>query len=475
MGQETKQSRYTKKEEKEFLFRLKQETKWLKSHITDPTPRYDSPLLCGYEAEGWIINRRGLPYALSDRLLKDISDPHITPELSRFNFEINGNAFPVDKALPGSLREDFHNYWQKCVKAVEQHDGKVLFIGTYPDLTRVSFGMNEMFPRNRYYAINERIKKLRNGPARVHIRGKETLLFEAPTIMHEAETTSLQIHLQVPFSRARDFYNSSLIASPIMSALCANSPYVCGKELWSDSRIPVFEQVIALKIKKGNRLISRVGLGEGFVKKSISELFEQNLKHSVLLPEVKDTKKEKLQHLLFHNGTVWRWNRPIISVDKEGRLHFRVEHRVPSAGPTLVDMQANILFFIGLSHLIERHIKNSAPKISFQELENDFYLTSQMGFLARVKWLDGSTGAVRDLLMQKLIPLVWKELKQLSLDCPRADFLINQVIKTRVNLAQNGSAWQTAFIHKFGKNFDKMMLVYWENQKTNTPVCEWKV
>ena len=84
-------------------------------------------------------------------------------------------------------------------------------------------------------------------------------------IIHEAETTSLQIHLQVDFSEAKDFYNASLIASPIMSALCENSSFIYGKELWDESRIPLFEQVISLHVTQDGKKVSRVGLGHGFV------------------------------------------------------------------------------------------------------------------------------------------------------------------------------------------------------------------
>ena len=192
----------------------------------------------------------------------------------------------------------------------------------------------------------------------VKIQGNETFFLDTTSIIHEAGTTSLQIHLQVDFPSAKDFYNAFLIASPIMSALCANSPFIFGKELWDESRIPLFEQVISLAVKQGEQKVSRVGLGHAFVNQCVSELFEHNLLHPILLPETKNSSKEKLQHLVFHNGTIWRWNRPLIGFDEENNIHFRVEHRVPSSGPTLVDMQANILFFIGLVHLIKRHISD---------------------------------------------------------------------------------------------------------------------
>ena len=180
-----------------------------------------------------------------------------------------------------------------------------------------------------------RIRSLRKEPVHIKIQGRETLALDISNIIHEAGTTSLQIHLQVNFSEAKDFYNASLIASPIMCALCANSPFIYGKELWDESRIPLFEQVISLEVIQNSKKVSRVGLGHGFVNECISELFDHNLLHPILLPEIRDKDTKKLHHLLLHNGTIWRWNRPLIGFDERGNVHFRIEHRVPSAGPVL--------------------------------------------------------------------------------------------------------------------------------------------
>ena len=48
-----------------------------------------------------------------------------------------------------------------------------------------------------------------------------------------------------------------------------------------------------------------------------------------------------------HNGTIYRWNRPIYDVFR-GRPHLRVENRVLPAGPTVVDILANGAFYYGL-------------------------------------------------------------------------------------------------------------------------------
>ena len=59
----------------------------------------------------------------------------------------------------------------------------------------------------------------------------------------------------------------------------------------------------------------------------------------------------ELSELRLHNGTVYRWNRPIYAVVK-GRPHLRVENRVLPAGPTVVDTVANGAFYYGLVRML---------------------------------------------------------------------------------------------------------------------------
>ncbi len=476
MGQETRQTRYTEEHEKEFLRRLQRETALLCQRIK-AGDFSSSPLTCGYEAEGWIIDSRALPLACSHRLLESLADPRITPELSKCNFEINGNPFPVDQNLNRALERDFRFYREKCHKAARSENARIMFIGTYPDLTKIPFGMGQIYPRKRYHAINRRIHALRGGPARINIRGKDLLQVETSNIMLEAGTTSLQIHLQTGFSEARDFYNAALLASPVMCALSANSPYVLGKELWDESRIPLFEQVISLKAEHEGRPLPRAGLGAGFVRESVSELFEQNLSHPVLLPELADRgdEGEKLRHLLFHNGTIWRWNRPLIGFDKQGRWHFRIEHRVPSSGPSLIDMRANIFFFIGLLYALKKQVAKEGISLPFHDLEKSFYQAARRGLAAEISWPGSGEGKIRDLILLKLLPRVWEELKQLPLAGSETDRLINHVIKGRAESGRTGAFWQKAYIQKFGRRFDKMAEACWQNQERDLPVCQWRV
>ena len=85
------------------------------------------------------------------------------------------------------------------------------------------------------------------------------------------------------------------------------------------------------------------------MRDSILECFEANrTRYPVILPDLMDKPAEELAHLRLHNGTIWRWNRPLIGFDDAGRPHCRIEHRVIAAGPSPRDAIANCALFLGL-------------------------------------------------------------------------------------------------------------------------------
>src|SRR6202035_3469291 len=90
---------------------------------------------------------------------------------------------------------------------------------------------------------------------------------------------------------------------------------------------------------------------------SVLDLFQENAEFfPALLPICDDEDPlaaldgggiPQLSELSLHNGTVYRWNRPVYAV-AGGRPHLRVENRVLPAGPTVTDVIANAAFYYGL-------------------------------------------------------------------------------------------------------------------------------
>src|SRR5262249_37326105 len=160
-----------------------------------------------------------------------------------------------------------------------------------------------------------------------------------------AGSTSQQFHLQISLAESVRFYNAALISSAPLVALAANSPILFDRLLWHETRIPLCEQALDVGVGR----FPRVSFGSGYAERSLEECFVENREqYAVMLPLAMDEPSEQVAHIRLHNGTIWRWNRPIIGFDGPGRPHLRIEQRVPAAGPTITDMMADMAFYLGL-------------------------------------------------------------------------------------------------------------------------------
>ena len=80
----------------------------------------------------------------------------------------------------------------------------------------------------------------------------------------------------------------------------------------------------------------------------------------------------RLGELRLHNGTVYRWNRPVYDV-MNGRPHLRVENRVLPAGPTVVDLLANAAFYFGLVRELAEDDRPIWTQLTFSAAEDNFH------------------------------------------------------------------------------------------------------
>jgi len=272
-------------------------------------------------------------------------------------------------------------------------------------------------------------------------------------------------------------YNLSQILSAPMVAVAANSPYLFGRELWDETRIPAFEQSVSVAsfLDRQGQNVGRVTFGTGYAKHSIMEPFLENLNaFPVLLPSVTDDDPSWLSHLRLQNGTIWRWTRPLIGLSEDGRPHLRLEHRVPAAGPSITDSIANIAFFIGLMTYYSKSEETPLEcEIPFEDARENFYRAAKHGLRAKIKWSGGKNLPLHSLLEQSLLPAANKGLQMAGLHPEDIEHYIENVMGNRVTTGQNGATWQKAFIFKHGSDFQKMTHAYFENQKRNLPVCKW--
>ena len=478
MGDEIARAEFTDADYHRFRRALREETKHLLSCF-DADVFECGGNVCGFELEGWFVDERCHPAARGDELIQALHDPLVVPELSKFNFEINGSP----RAARGNVLEVMHRElcetWKSCADMAETLGGGVLAIGIPPTADEKLLTIDSMSPLKRYHALNEAIFALRKGnPLAIDIRGRENLKTKHRDIMIEALTTSLQVHFQVNPALVTRVYNASIVLSAATVAAAANSPYLFGRQLWDETRIPLFEQSVrvpSFRDMHGDH-VGRVTFGTGYAKHSLLEPFLENLDgYQVVLPLHMNEDPARFEHLRLHNGTIWRWNRPLIGPTKRGQPHLRVEHRVCGAGPSMRDVIANIAFYLGAAYSLA--LRNIPPEsqMSFEVAKDNFYRAARDGLDADVLWLGGKRRGLRDVILEELAPAALEGLVLSGVAESDAVYYINEILVERVRSGQNGASWQKQFIARHGRRFSLMTQRYCAHQKRDVPVHEWSL
>ena len=287
-------------------------------------------------------------------------------------------------------------------------------------------------------------------------------------VMLEAAATSFQIHLQCkPDNAVRDF-NAALVASAPMVAACANSPFLFGRALWAETRIPLFEQAIDI----GPHYPSRVGFGAGFAVASLLDLFLENQRdHPILIPNVNDAAPGEFAQARFHNGTIWRWNRPLVGFDHDGQVHLRIEHRVVPAGPTIRDCVANAALFFGLVAGFRLESEGPEAQLSFDAVRRNFYQAARHGLQADLAWRQGAVGA-QPLLLEELLPLARRGLQSYGIPAEEVSEYLD-LVEARVESGLNGAEWQSRWRRRHGTDGNGLVMAYLERQEQGDPVHAW--
>src|SRR5262249_57172559 len=137
-----------------------------------------------------------------------------------------------------------------------------------------------------------------------------------------------------------------------------------------------------------------VWFGERWIT-SVFDLFEENLRYfPSLLPLVGDGDPvaelagggiPELSELTLHNGTVYRWNRPVYAV-AGGEPHLRVENRGLPAGPTVTDVVANAAFYYGLVHMLAEADGPIWSQMSFAAAHGNLLEGGQYRLAAPLDW-----------------------------------------------------------------------------------------
>ncbi len=472
MGQEISDSHFDPGDFAAFEERLGRETLLLCRWLQEGKFK-SSPNMGGFELEAWLIDKAARPTGIVEEYLRHLDNPMAVPELATFNLELNGTPQELRGKALSSMQQELTRTWDRCNAVAAQLEARLAMIGILPTARESDFTLANMSPLHRYHALNEQVLHQRGGePLRLDVEGNDELLLEHNDVMLEAAATSFQIHLKVDVDEGVRFYNASKILAAPMVAICANSPYLFGADLWDETRIPLFEQAVAVG---DSSLTQRVTLGVRYLDESIAECFQANWRrYPVLLPRLMDEPEERLAHLRLQNGTIWRWTRPLIGFDADGEPHLRLEHRVVPAGPSIADSIANAAFYFGTVSALARQPNPPESMLPFEQAQANFYTAAKNGLRAEIRWLYGKNIGLPQLCREELIPLAKDGLLSLGIDKEEADYWLG-TIRDRVGSGQNGAAWQRSWVARYGADMRGLTEAYLDNQNNGEPVHLWAV
>lgn len=453
--------------------------------------------MIGLELELNLVDEDMQPTLLGEEVLAELgAGADYQSEVGRYNVELNFP--PLSAAGDGlqQLQEQLGTRLSRVQEAAASVGATVAMIGTLPTMTTEFLEDPAwMTPENRYRALNNAVMGSRNELLPLELAGREHYRHDFADIAPESTCTSMQLHLQLSPHRFADAWNASQTIAGIQVALSANSPLFMGRKLWQENRIPVFTQAIDTRtselVAQGVR--PRVWFGERWIT-SVFDLFEENVRYfSPLLPERREFsgtpmmqgKTPALYYLNLHNGTVWRWNRPIYAPGVE-LAHLRVENRILPAGPTPVDIIADAAFYYGLVKHLAEETRPVWSRLTFPDAADNFYTAARSGMFSRMNWPTLGKIDVAELITEHLLEQARSGLQALEVDAALIDHYLN-IIAERARTRQNGAHWQVRTLESlepYGTMPDsperkaalrEMLRLYLRNQATGEPVHTWPI
>ncbi|HEV2778180.1 MAG TPA: glutamate--cysteine ligase [Actinophytocola sp.] len=457
-----------------------------------------SPPRMGLEIELNLVDDDLQPAMANTVVLEKLDDPSFTIELAQHNLEFNVRPRPLSGNQAVELELELTAALADANLKARDAGASIVLTGMLPTLREEHFDPRWLSNSPRYALLNEEIFAARGEDMVLHMEGpaipgqrSEKLHSYADSIVTESACTSAQLHLQVAPEQFAAHWNAAQCLAGVQVAIAANSPFLLRKALWHETRIPLFEQSTDTRPEelKNQGVRPRVWFGERWIT-SIFDLFEENVRYFPgLLPELDDEdpfealnsgRAPKLSELRLHNGTIWRWNRPVYDVF-DGVPHLRVENRVLPAGPTVIDLVANAMFFFGAQRALVTADRPLWTHMSFDCARENLYAGARHAFGAQLYWPGTGWVPPDELVLRVLLPLAHEGLRDCGVsDVARERYL--GVIERRCLARQTGSSWQrdtVALLESRGHTREDALLAmlrrYIGLMQAGDPVHTWPV
>ncbi|MCB0459830.1 MAG: CBS domain-containing protein [Flavobacteriaceae bacterium] len=491
MGSQSVKAITSQKERKKYIYHLLNDVKALEKMVEEDLFEKNIQRV-GAEQELCITNNNFRPSFNALKILEKIKDPHFATELALFNLEINLDPVELSGKCFSSIEKQLKALLDKAYTAAESiDDNKILLSGILPTLKKKDLILENMTPFERYKIINDVLKNIRGDDFKLRIRGVDEMILKHDSILFEACNTSFQVHLQIGLDEAVDKYNwAQAIAGPVMSIM-TNSPLLFGRELWSETRIALFQQ--SVDMRNTSYLLReqkpRVSFGNGWIKKSIVELFTDDIARytPILTGNFDDDSLENLKKgvapelraLQLHNGTLYKWNRLCYGIGDNNKPHIRIENRYIPSGPSIKDEIANAMFWVGVMQGMPSRYKNIWKLIQFKDARGNFINAARTGIDTYFNWF-GEGISARKLARTILLPIAREGLEISGINKTDIDYYLN-IIQKRIEKNTCGSKWLIRSNRNLRKSVSNdqanILLTYnmYKNQRADKPIYQWKL
>jgi gamma-glutamyl:cysteine ligase YbdK (ATP-grasp superfamily) len=449
------------------------------------------PSRVGLEVELHLVGGQTAPSMRNEQVLDAITDPAWETELGRFNLELNVPPRPLTGPALAELEQQVLDSFTAADQQARGAGSRLVMVGILPTLGEQHMRETALSANARYRVLNEQILAARGEDMRIEIDGAEQLLTYAGSITPEAACTSVQLHVQVSPDAFASYWNAAQAIAGVQVAVAANSPFLFGRQLWHETRITLFQQATDTRPEQLKRqgVRPRVWFGERWIT-SVTDLFQENVDFFPALLPICDEEEPlaalehgavpRLGELSLHNGTVYRWNRPVYAA-AGGRPHLRVENRVLPSGPSVADVMANAAFYYGLVRALADEPDPVWARMPFATAADNLSAAARHGLGARLTWPGLGPVPAADLVLGHLLPLAREGLRRWDVDPGSAGRLLG-IVEQRCRTGQTGAAWQidtVAALTRRGLTRPQALALmterYIEHMRANEPVHTWPV
>jgi gamma-glutamyl:cysteine ligase YbdK (ATP-grasp superfamily) len=490
MGEEVAQQEFSREDRTRYREKVRRCLDVFARMLRESRFEADAPMT-GLEIELNLVDEDGDPALKNTEVLHALADPDFQTELGQFNLEINVAPKTLSEHGFTAFEEGVRGSLNRAETRACELGAHLVMIGILPTLTERHMAPSSISPNPRYRLLSEQILAARGEDIVISIAGPDKLSTSSESILPEAACTSTQLHIQVSPDDFPAYWNASQAVAGVQLALGANSPFLLGRELWRETRIALFEQATDTRSEelKAQGVRPRVWFGERWIN-SIFDLFEENVRYFPSLLPIIDEEDPlevldgggtpSLHELRLHNGTIYRWNRPVYAV-VHGEPHLRVENRVLPAGPTVADTMANAAFYFGLARALAEHERPLWSQMSFSAAEENFHVAARQGIEANVYWPGVGQVPATELVVRRLLPMARAGLDAWGVQPQERDRLLG-IIEQRCITGQNGASWLVRRFHRAldegsGDRFEALHTAfaeYQENMHSNEPVHTWR-